>query len=139
MILKTNMNKDCSGFLPKAEIELIQRKIEQKFLVFNISDEKNVSLSKQQINFGAEIFMILNTCSDFYKKIYLNAFYGPQSRIGQLSLNIYKKSTPDFKEKAKKIFAKVTSALGFKYIQHTMDANGSIEFTKNIQSVRGNY
>ena len=137
--LKTNMNKDCSGFLPKAEIELNQRKIEQKFQMFNISDEKNFSLSKKQINFGAELFMTLNTCSDFYRQIYLNAFYGPQSRIVQLSLNIYKKSTTDFKEKAKKIFAKVTSALEFEYIQHTMNANGRIEFTKNMQSVRGKY
>ena len=65
------------------------------------------------------------------------ALYGPQSRLGQLTLNIFIKSTKDFKEKAKQIFAKVTSALGFKYIQHTWDDKENIVFTKNINSVEG--
>ena len=68
--LKKNINKECYGFLSKEEIDSIQRKLEKNFQVFNISDERNSSLSKRQINIGAEMFMMLNTCPDFYKKIY---------------------------------------------------------------------
>ena len=135
--LRNNVEKDCYGFISKAEIESNQRKIEQNFQLFNISDVRNVSLSKKQIDIGSEMFMMLNTCPDFYKKIYHKAFYGPQSRIGPLSLNILKKAEPNFKAKAKQIFAKVTSVLGFKYIQQTKSAKGTIEFTKSITSVEG--
>ena len=135
--LRNNAEKDCYGFISKAEIELNQRKIEQNFQLFNISDVRNVSLSKKQINMGSEMFMMLNTCPDFYKKIYHKAFYGPQSRLAPLSLNIFKKAEPNFKAKAKQIFAKVTSVLEFKYIQQTKDTKGNIEFTKSIQSVEG--
>ena len=133
---KENIKKECYGLLSKADIELNQKKLEKNFLVFNISDERNSSISNQQINIGGQMFMMLNTCPDFYKKIYHMAFYGPQSRLGELSLNIFKKSTDEFKAKAKRILAKVSSALRFKYIQHT-EENGKIKFTKNINSVEG--
>ena len=135
--MKENNEKEWFGFLSKADIELNQEKIEQNFQVFNISDERNSALSNQQIIIGAEMFMILNTCPDFYKKIYHKAFYGPQSRLGELTLNIFKKSTHDFKAKAERIFAKVSSALRFQFIQHTEDGQGEIKFTKNIESVKG--
>ena len=135
--MKENNEKECFGFLSKADIELNQEKLEQNFQVFNISDKRNSTLSNQQIIIGAEMFMILNTCPDFYKKIYYKAFYGPQSRLGELTLNIFKKSTHDFKAKAERIFAKVSSALRFQFIQHTEDGQGKIKFTKNINSVEG--
>ena len=80
--------------------------------------------------------MMLNTCPDFYRKIYHKAFYGSQSRLVELSLNIFKKSTHEFKAKAEIIFAKVSSAMRFKYIQHT-EENGKVKFTQNINSVEG--
>ena len=135
--LRNNVEKDCYGFISKAEIESNQRKIEQNFQLFNISDVRNISLSKKQIEVGGEMFIMLNTCPDFYKKIYHKAFYGPQSRLGPLSLNIFKKAEPNFKANAKQIFAKVTSVLGFKYIQQTKNAKGNVEFTKSIPSVEG--
>ena len=105
------------------------------------SDEKKFNHSKIEINEAAKLFFDLNSCPSFYEKLYWKAIYGPNSRILLLASNILKRVEGNFKVKALKIFAKMTSVLGFQHISYknleeeTDERNTT--FTKNIKDVKG--
>ena len=73
------------------------------------------------------MFIALNSCPSFYVKLYWKTFYGSELRIAQFTSNIIRKAKDDFKVKAQKIFAKISSALGFKHISFHIEGNKSIE------------
>ena len=74
---------------------------------------KNSSINRNNINFSAEMFFALNSCPSFYVKLYWKAIYGNESRMAIFASNIIQKAKDDFKGKAKKIFSRISSVLGF--------------------------
>ena len=103
----------------------------------------NYKYSKSEINEAAKLFFDLNSCPSFFEKLYWKAIYGPDSRILLLASNILKTVGGNFKVKALKIFAKMTSVLGLQHISYknleeeTDERNTT--FTKNIVDVKGRY
>ena len=92
--------------------------------------------SKEDINFGGEMFMALNSCPTFYVKLYWKAIYGKESRIAKFASNIMRKAKDDFKIRAQKIFAKISSVIGFQHISYQHEGNRSnamkIDLSKNM-------
>ena len=92
---------------------------------------------------SAKMFIALNACPSFYVKLYWKTIYGPSSRISMLASNILKKAKGDFKIKALKIFAKMSSVLGFQHISYHHRGNRSIasniDLSKNILDIKGDY
>ena len=92
--------------------------------------------SKDEINFGAEMFMALNSCPTFYVKLYWKVIYGNESRIARFASNIIRNAKDGFKVRAQRIFAKISSVIGFQHISYHHEGNRSIamniELTKNM-------
>ena len=92
--------------------------------------------SKEDINFGGEMFMALNSCPTFYVKLYWKAIYGKESRIAKFASNIMRKAKDGFKIRAQKIFAKISSVIGFQHISYQHEGNRSnamkIDWSKNM-------
>ena len=115
----------------------------EKFAKFvgvnNISDEINVDLSKKTLEDGAEMFQSLYACPSYYVRLYLKAIYGNRTstEMAILASKIVKKATSDFKDKAAKIFEKITLVLGYQYISHYN--RESQNFQANIANVKGAY
>ncbi len=107
------------------------------------SEEIGRKLSKNDIKFGAEMFMALNACPSFYAKLYWKAIYGNESRMARFASNIIKKAKDGFKVSAQKIFSKISSVIGFKYISYHHEGNRSIamniDLSKNMLDVEGVY
>ena len=107
------------------------------------SHQMSRNLTKSSMNYLIEMFLALSSCPSFQEKLYLKAIYGNGtiSRIAMLTSNIMRKAKDDFKMKATKIFAKISSVLGFKYISYHHEGNQSfddmIQLTKNISDVKG--
>ena len=85
--------------------------------------------------------MALNSCPTFYIKLYWRAIYGNESRIAKFASNIIRKAKDGFKVKAQKIFARISSVIGFQHISYRHNGSSSntlnIELTKNMD-VKGN-
>ena len=99
-------------------------------------DEISTNISRSDINIGAEMFMALNSCPSFYVKLYWKAIYGSETRIAKFASNIIRKAKNGFKEKAQKIFAKISSALGFQHISYHHEGN-KIDLRKNMLGIKG--
>ena len=129
-----------NGFIPEENI-LINLESLSQILKINSSQETNRNLSKSEIKLGAEMFITLNSCPSFFVRLYWKAIYGPQSRIARLASNIIVKGELDFKIKAVKIFAKISSTLGFKHIsfdrKEKKSSNEEIILTKNVVAIEG--
>ena len=104
-------------------------------------DETNRNLSKKDINLGAEFFIALNSCPSMYEKLYWKAIYGNKSRIAKFASNIIRKAKDGFKVRAQKIFAKISSVIGFQHISYRHEGNRStamnIELSKNMLDIKG--
>ena len=98
------------------------------------SHEINRNLSKRNINSAAEMFVSLNSCPSFFVKLYWKAIYGIESRMAKFASNIVRNAKDGFKARAQKIFAKISSMLGFKYISYKNDGEST---SKNILDVEG--
>ena len=122
-------------FIPFDFISLHSEKLSQ-MLGNTTFDEISRNSSKDEINFGAEMFMALNSCPTFYVKLYRKVIYGNESRIAQFASNIIRKAEDGFKVKALKIFAKISSVIGFQHISYYHEGNISIamnfELNKNM-------
>ena len=94
------------------------------------SDQTKLTLSKNDINIGARMFLALNSCPSFHAKLFWNTFYGTKSRIAMLASNIVKKAEGDELIKAKRIFAKVSSMFGFEHNSYHNEANKSFSNTE---------
>ena len=99
------------------------------------------NLSSSDMDFSAKMFFALNSCPTFYVKLYWKAIYGGDSRIVKFTSNIIRKAKDDFKERAQKIFAKISSLLGFQHISYRYEGNKStqmnIKLNKNILDIEG--
>ena len=95
--------------------------------------EINLNSTRSDINFGAEMFLALNSCPSFYVKLYWKAIYGNESRMAIFASNIIRKAKDDFKGKAQKIFSKISSVLGFQKTR--LDVKGEILGTQAEQYV----
>ena len=123
--LSKDMNLDCEkNLIPQKSISRNLEKISQLVGV-EISEEINMSFSKSNIYDGAVLFFTLNSCPSFLERLYWNAIYGPgpTSRIIMLASNIIKKAKFDSKE-TEKIFAKISSVLGFQHIKKNETREG---------------
>ena len=100
------------------------------------SQETSMNLSKSNINIGAEMFLALNSCPSFYVKLYWKVLYGSEYRMAKFTLNIIRKAKDDFKVKAQKIFAKISSVLGFKHISYLHEGNVIIG-SNNVLDIKG--
>ena len=139
--LLKNIHLTCEkNFIPLNFISSHFDKLSQKVGDGNFN-EINRNLSKYDINFGAEMFMALNSCPTFYIKLYWRAIYGNESRIAKFASNIIRKANDGFKVKAQKIFARISSVIGFQHISFHHEGSSSnilnIELTKNMD-VKGN-
>ena len=84
-----------------------------KMVGIHNSQEITKNSSRRNIDIAAEMFISLNSCPSFNVKLYWEAIYGSDSRIAKFTSNIIWKAKDNFKVKAKKIFRKISSVLGF--------------------------
>ena len=115
---KTNIDTECFGTLiNKQQIKNNVEKFSQTVNV-DVSEEIIGNLSRNDIQVGASMFYALNACPSFHLKLYWRAIYGgnEMSRMAMLASKIIKKEKGSLKLDAIKIFAKISSVLGF---QHT--------------------
>ena len=139
--LITNMELACEdGFIPEENI-IINLESLSEIIKINNSQEIIRNLSKSEIQLGAEMFMSLNSCPSFFIRLYWKAIYGPKSRIAMLASNIMMKGEYDFKIRAMKIFAKISSELGFKHMSYNHNEyknfDKDIILTKNVDDIEG--
>ena len=144
--LKKNIDLSCDNldrlFIPNQHIENNLEKLSKLLEVVTYNDEVNVNLSNEKINHGADMFFSLNFCPSKIVRLYWRVMYGNKQRIAIMASNIIKNVNDDLRIKALKIFAKVTSVLGFQYITNYPTGNQSFstmktEFGKNILGVKG--
>ena len=139
--LLKNIHLNCERkFVPLDFITLHFERLSQMVGDTNF-DEISRNSSKDDINFGAEMFMALNSCPSFYVKLYWKAIYGNESRMANFAANIIRKAEEGFKVRAQKIFAKISSVIGFQHIAYQHEGNKSIamniELTKNLLDIKG--
>ena len=103
----------------------------------NSSQDIKRNFSKSDISNTGKMFLALISCPSFYERLYKKAIYGPKSRIAMLASNIVRKTKADFEVKAQKIFAKISSVLGFKHISYHHQGNKNIALTKNMFDMKG--
>ena len=127
-------NLECKYGIPKKVLISNMEKLSQ-MVGFNSTEDLATNLSKSDINDNAKMFGILISCPSFYERLYEKAIYGPKFWIAMLASNIVKKSQDDFNLDALKIFAKISSFLGFKHISNT--GNESVGLKKNILGIKG--
>ena len=132
--LLKNVNLQCeSKMIPLSFISSHFERL-SKMVGYKSSHEINRNLSRTDINSAAEMFIALNSCPSSYVKLYWKLIYGNESKITRFAANIIRKAKDDFKVRAQKIFAKISSMLGFKYI--TFNHHGG-SISKIILDVEG--
>ena len=130
-----NSDLTCEkSFIPLNFIPLHFEKLSQMVGNTKSSYEINSNLSRSDINSAAEMFMALNSCPSFYVKLYWKVIYGNESRMAKLASNIIQKAKDGFKARAQKIFAKISSMLGFKHVTYNHDGERT---SKNILDIEG--
>ena len=137
--LKRNIGTKCAkGFIPTEDISDNFDKLSQ--MVGNINRLTD-NLSTSDLYEASKMFSALNLCPSFLLKVYWDAIYGPSSRIAMFASNILKKAKGGDKEKAIKIFAKISSMLGFQHISYHQGNKSSgrnyISLKKNLFKVKG--
>ena len=138
--LEKHIDLICDNlFIPNQHIENNIEKL-SKLVKVNIFDGVNMNLSKEKIDFGAKMFIALNSCPSKIVRLYWRVMYGNKSRIALMASNIIKKVNDDLRIKAQKIFARIASVLGFQHITDYLKENqsDSTELRKNILGVKGN-
>ena len=114
--LMKNIDLNCEkSFIPLKIIIFHFEKL-SKMVGDKSSHEINKNLLRSDLNSAAEMFIALNSCPTFYVKLYWKLIYGNESKMTKFASNIIRKSEDGFKARAQKIFAKISSMLGFKYI-----------------------
>ena len=143
--LKKNIDLTCDNqeslFIPNQHIENNLETL-SKLLKVDTDGKVDVNLSKEKINHGADLFFALNFCPSEIVRLYWRVMYGNKQRIAIMASNIIKKVNDNLRIKALKIFAKVTSVLGFQYITNYPVGNQSFstmktKLGKNILGVKG--
>ena len=141
--LKTYSGKDCSEPIINVEdIKLNLEKLSKALNISNVSNEASFDLTTEEINSAADLFISLNLCPSKFAQLYTKIIMkGPVSKILMLSLDVMKKSPPDFKPKAMKIFSNIVSVLNFQYITtenvRKNSSQGKLELRKYPHNVKG--
>ena len=105
-----NTDHSCeNNFIPFQNILTNFEILSQMVVWDKRSQDIIMNLTRSSINFGAKLFIALNSCPSFNVKLYWNAIYGSESRMAKFASNILRKAKDDFKVKAQKIFAKISS------------------------------
>ena len=125
--IKRNCDKPCKDFISVSDIKINNEKLSKLIGVYNITNEEAKNLSKDSINTGSEMFVVLNSCPSNFERLYWRPIYGPESRIAITALNIVKKAKEEYKAKAIKMFTKIISTLEFQHISFPNDSNGHFE------------
>ena len=97
----------------------------------------NRNLTKHDVNLGAEMFIVLNSCPSIHEKLYWEVAYGPKSTVVLKALNIFKKAKDNFKLESLKIFSKITSMLQFKHISFKKSKKQSIVLEHQVVGIEG--
>ena len=128
-------------FIPFKRIPILFEKLSKMVGDKIFSHEINKNLSRSDINSAADMFMALNSCPSFYEKLYWKAIYGNESRMAKFASNIIRKAKDGFKARAQKIFAKISSVIGFQHISYHHEGNRSIamniEMSKDMLDIKG--
>ena len=107
------------------------------------SEEMKYNVSKNEVIGPAKMYFALNSCPLYFEKLYWKTIYGPDSRLSMLASNIIKIVEEDFKLKAQKIFAKITSVLGFQHISNNqkeeISGGRNHTLTRNIFDVKAKF
>ena len=119
--IKEEKDKKCydGNFISEKDVEQNLVKLMEVLRVFNISETVNIKLSKNKIKTGGKMFVSLNSCPSVYIILYKKILYGPQSGIAIQALNLLKSTKREFRATAIKIFARIISSLGYKYLKNT--------------------
>ena len=75
--------------------------------------------------------------NSFLITLYKNAICGEKFRITISASNIIRKAEPGFKVSAIKIFAKISSVLGFQHISFSYDTEGKPDLRRNVFGIKG--
>ena len=130
-----NIDLTCEkSFIPLKFLNLHFEKLSQMIGDTKSSYEINRNLSKNDLNLATNMFIALNFCPSFNVKLYWKVIYGNEPRMAKLASNIIQKAKDGFKARAQKIFARISSMLGFKHI--TYNHNGE-STSKNILDIEG--
>ena len=130
------MNIQCVGnFIPLENI-LINFENLSQMVGEKSAQEVSRNSSRSGINIGAKMFFALNACPSFHVRLYWKAIYGSESRIAKFASNIIRKAKDGLKVRAQKIFAKISSSLGFKHISYHHEGN-TTNLNKNILDIEG--
>ena len=103
---------------------------------FENSHQIYKNLTKSDLSEAAEMFLALSSCPSFHEKLYWKAIFGngTKSRIVMLTSNVMRKAKDDFKMKATKIFARISSVIGLKHISFHHEG---IQLKTNISDIKG--
>ena len=147
-LMTTNVDLMCKNsisdqiFIPEKDIINNLEKLSTSITI-NTDNQMNRTLSKNEVNAGAEMFVALNSCPSYFVKLYWKAIYGPKSRIAMLASNILKQAKDGFETMAMKIFAKISSTLGFHHISDYDKGDNNVAkskynaFKKDFMNIKG--
>ena len=136
MKVKKYVSTPCSAQYRLFDLQsMITDKFSQLVGAENISNEIYDNVSNKNVN-EAENFIALSSCPSFYARLYWLAIYGPKTRIPILAADIIKKAKEEDKIKARRIFAKISSVLGFEHITFHGEKNTTLQFEHSI-NVKG--
>ena len=126
----------CSGDLVMdKDIKKNNENFAKLLQISNISEYSVINLTESDIQTGGEMFVALNVCPSFHLRLYKKAITGDPSRIGMLSVSILKKAPQNFKLKAMKIYEKIISVLGYRYI-NVVDDKAFRKLQTNLSHVK---
>ena len=138
--LTKNIDLTCEHNLIPLQNILINFENLSQLVGVKSSQKINRKLSKKDTNSAAKMFFTLNSCPSFYAKLYWKVIYGSESRIAKFASNIIWKANDSFKVRAQKIFAKISSMIGFRHIFYR-EGNKSIgmnlDLRKNMLDIKG--
>ena len=120
--VKNNAEMECpdGSFISEQRIRFNNENMFNFVEGVNVTIEVVETLSKTMIRNAGEMFSSLNTCPSFYERLYSKIIFGSHTptMIAKLALNIAKYAKKDFQPKALQIFLKITSLIGYDYINH---------------------
>ena len=133
-LIKNTDLKCEESFIPSKYISLHFEKLSKMVEDTRNFNEINRNLSRSDINSAAEMFIALNSCPSFYVKLYWKVIYVNESRTTKFASNIIRKANDGFKVKAQKIFAKISSVIGFQHITYHHEGNTSNAMSIDLMS-----
>ena len=139
--LKHNAEIVCidGSFIPEDKIRTNYEKLMKLVEGVNVTTEQVETISKTIIRNAGRMFHSLNSCPSFNERLYFQIIYGSQtqSMVAKSALNIARYAKIDIQPEALRKFIKITSVMGYKYMQNEDDSftNHSV-LNMNISQVQ---